>query len=88
MLYADMLRYCAQRGITKPASTTPQEFLHKIREGWSEAWPIVHSVTQLYARVRFGKAPLTTEEISTAENNVRQLRALRQSVRPAPRPSR
>ncbi len=87
MLYADMLRYCAQRGITKPASTTPQEFLHKIREGWSEAWPIVHSVTQLYARVRFGKAPLTSEEITTAENDVRQLRALRQSARPDPRPS-
>lgn len=87
VLYTDMVHYCAQQGIAKPASATPQEFLYKIRERWSEAWPIVDSVTQLYARVRFGRAPLTAEEITTAEHDVRQLRALSRSARPAPRRS-
>ncbi|MBA5869921.1 MAG: DUF4129 domain-containing protein, partial [Nitrospira sp. CR2.1] len=88
LLYTDMIHYCARQGITKPASATPQEFLHKIRERWSEAWPIIDSVTQLYARVRFGQAPLTVDEVTTAEHNVRRLRALRQSASPAPRLSR
>lgn len=88
MLYTDMVHCCAQQGIAKPASTTPQEFLHKIRERWSEAWPIAESVTQLYARVRFGQAPLSAAEITTAENDVRQLRALSRSAKPAPHASR
>lgn len=88
MLYTDMVHYCAQQGIAKPANTTPQEFLHKIRERWSEAWPMVDSVTQLYARVRFGQAPLTTEDITTAEHDLRHLRTLGRSAKPAPQPSR
>jgi len=86
-LYTDMVHSCARQGIVKPASNTPQEFLHEIRERWSEAWPIVESVTQLYARVRFGEAPLTAEEVTTAEHDVRRLRVLSRSVRAAPRSS-
>lgn len=87
-LYTDMVHCCAEQGIVKPASTTPREFLHHIRERWSEAWPMVDSVTRLYARVRFGEAALSAEEITTAENDLRRLRTLSRPAKPTPQPSR
>ncbi len=88
MLYTDMVQCCARRGIEKSATTTPQEFLHKIQERWGEAWPLVDSVTQLYTRVRFGEAPLTPKETAMAEHDVRCLRSFARSTKPAPHISR
>ncbi|MBS0169240.1 MAG: DUF3488 domain-containing protein [Nitrospira sp.] len=82
MLYTDMVQCCARQGLTKSASTTPQEFVHNIQERWSEAWPLVESVTQLYARVRFGEAELTAAEIASAEQDLHHLRSLARSAKP------
>lgn len=79
-LYTDMLRCCAQQGITKSASATSLEFLEQIRARWGEAGPLVDSVTQLYARARFGHATLTDEDLATAEAQLRTLRRLGRST--------
>ena len=75
-LYNAMLQCCAQQGITKPVSATSVEFLEQIRTRCGEAWPLVDSVTRLYAHVRFGQAALTEEARATAEAHVRALRLL------------
>ncbi len=85
-LYTTMLHYCAQHGIAKPASTTSVEFLEQIRARWSEAWPLVDSVTQLYARVRFGEAALTDADLATAQAQLRTLRLLERSTADSQQP--
>ncbi len=87
-LYTSLLQCCAQRGITKPASATPMEFLQQIQARWGEAWPIVDSVTRLYTHVRFGEAALTEEALATAEAQVRTLRLLGRSTADSQPPSR
>ena len=87
-LYTNMLRCCAQRGLTKPASTTSLEFLNHIQARWGEAWPFAHAVTQLYTRVRFGQAPLTDEDLVIAETQLRKLRLLRRSTTDLQQPPR
>lgn len=82
-LYSDMIAGLAQHGIVKAASATPLEFLRDVHEKWSEAWPSADALTQLYARVRFGQAPLTAEERSAAEHLLQRLRALGQSAPPS-----
>lgn len=79
-LYTTMLQCCAQKGITKPASATSVEFLEQIRTRWGEAWPLVDSVTRLYARVRFGEAALTEADLATAEVQLRTLRLLKRKT--------
>ncbi len=79
-LYTTMLHCCEERGIAKPASTTPREFLYQVRERWAEAWPAADALTQLYTRVRFGLAPLTAEDLATAEVQLRHLRTLERST--------
>jgi len=86
-LYSNMLQCCAQRGMTKSPSTTSLEFLTQIRAQWSEAGPIVDSLTQLYARVRFGHEPLTESELAEAESQLRTLRLLRRSIPDSQQPS-
>jgi len=73
--------------MTKSPSTTSLEFLTQIRAQWSEAGPIVDSLTQLYARVRFGHEPLTESELAEAESQLRTLRLLRRSIPDSQQPS-
>ncbi len=82
-LYSRMIACLAQHGIVKVASATPVEFLRHVHDKWSEAWPSAHALTQLYTRVRFGHAPLTVEERSTAENLLQRLHALGKSSPPS-----
>ena len=81
-LYSRMVACLAQHGIVKVASATSGELLRDVHEKWSEAWPSAHALTQLYTRVRFGHAPLTTEERITAENLLQRLHALGKSAPP------
>lgn len=87
-LYTNMLHCCAQQGLVKPASTTPLEFLRQVRERWVEAWPSAEALTHLYARVRFGQAPLTAEDIATAGAQLRRLRTLERSTTEPRQPPR
>lgn len=81
-LYTTMLHCLAHRGIEKAASTTPFELLRQVREQWFEAWPAADALTQLYTHVRFGQAPLTREDRTTAEDLLRRLRTLGRSTPP------
>lgn len=81
-LYAHMIDCCAQQGIVKPASATPREFLHHVREQWSEAWPSIDTLTHLYSQVRFGQVPLTAEDLAMAEGLLRTIRSLERSAHP------
>lgn len=81
-LYSHMIDCCAQQGIVKPASATPREFLHHVREQWSEAWPSIDALTHLYSQVRFGQAPLTAEDLAMAEGLLRTIRNLERSAHP------
>ncbi len=78
-LYSTMIDFFAQHGIVKPASATPLEFLRHVHEQWSEASPSADALTHLYAQVRFGQAPLTAEERTTAEGLLHTIRALERS---------
>jgi hypothetical protein len=81
-LYSRMIACLAQHGIVKAASATPVEFLRHVHEKWAEAWPSAHALTELYTRVRFGHAPLTAQERSTADNLLQSLHALGKSAPP------
>jgi transglutaminase-like putative cysteine protease len=83
-LYTHMIECFAQNGIMKQASATPLEFLHHVRAQWSEAWPSADILTHLYQRVRFGRAPLTAEELSAAKS---LLCRLQRSAPPSPKRS-
>jgi protein-glutamine gamma-glutamyltransferase len=76
-LYKQMIKRMADRGIKKPAGTTPLEFVHITRMRWSEANSAVASITELYCRARFGGMPLTDDEMQLAKVRLSQLTSLK-----------
>jgi protein-glutamine gamma-glutamyltransferase len=76
-LYKQMIKRVADRGIEKPAGTTPLEFVHVTRMRWSEANSAVASITELYCRARFGGLLLTDDELQLAKDRLRQLTSLK-----------
>ena len=75
-LYRRMLRQFERRGIHKPAAMPPLQFIRIIQEEWSTAGSAVASITELYCRARFGRVPLTKEELHRAQETFHQLRSL------------
>lgn len=75
-LYGRMVQHLAGEGIPKRTTTGPLEFVHLAQAKWNDANSAVASITELYCRTRFGQIPLTKEELSLAENHLRQLMAL------------
>jgi len=82
-LYRSMIERFAREGIVKSKSATPLEFLSQIHEQWPEAEHIASVLTHLYARVRFGQAPLTAEERSSAEMLLQTLHTLTRAANAA-----
>jgi hypothetical protein len=76
LLYEKMLRHLARNGMPKRAATPPLEFLRLIQQEWAEAGSAVAAITELYCRARFGHIPLTREELSLAQDNLRRLLTL------------
>jgi hypothetical protein len=75
-LYGRMVQHLVGKGIPKPTTTGPLEFVRTAQAKWSDANSAVASITELYCRTRFGQIPLTKEELSLAEDHLRQLMAL------------
>ncbi len=75
-LYGRMVRHLARKGIAKLTAMPPLEFVRLTQERWSNAGSAVASITELYCRARFGQIPPTREELSLAENHLRELMAL------------
>lgn len=80
-LYTDMILYLSSRGIQKPVNTGPLQFLDTIRTQWTDAFPPAATITELYCRGRFGKATLTSDEYTIAQNTLGQLTSLTREQR-------
>ncbi len=78
-LYGRMIRLLARKGITKLTATPPLEFVRFTQERWSDAGSAVAAITELYCRARFGQISPTREELSLAEDHLRDLTALDKS---------
>ncbi|MBM4126113.1 MAG: DUF3488 domain-containing protein [Nitrospira sp.] len=78
-LYRRTLRQLERRGLRKPAAMPPLQFIRIIQEEWSTASTAVACITELYCRARFGRVPLTTEELHHARETFKQLRSLSRS---------
>lgn len=78
-LYGHMIRYLARKGIAKLSAMPPLEFVRLTQERWSDAGSAVASITGLYCRARFGQIPPSRDELSLAEDHLRNLMALDRS---------
>jgi len=76
-MYGRMLRLLASRGVHKNPSATPLEFARFVTQAWSDSGQYVHPLTHLYCRVRFGKVPLSPEDLAQANQLLASLRAVR-----------
>jgi hypothetical protein len=74
-----MLRQLERRGIHKPAAMPPLQFIRLIQTQWSTGGTAVASITELYCRARFGRVPLTKEELHRAHETFHQLTSLGRS---------
>ncbi|MDF0675852.1 MAG: DUF3488 and transglutaminase-like domain-containing protein [Nitrospira sp.] len=72
-LYGRMISHLTRKGILKPTAMPPLEFARLTQERWSDAGSVVASITELYCRARFGRISPTREELSLAEDHLRQL---------------
>lgn len=75
-IYARTLQILRSRGYSKPAWSTPHEFLHSVGTEWKEAEPILSSLTQFYCRVRFGGAAFSLRELREADERLARLRSI------------
>ena len=75
-LYGRMIGHLARKGIAKLTATPPLEFVRLTQERWSNAGSAVASITEIYCRARFGQIHPTREELSLAENHLRDLMTL------------
>jgi transglutaminase-like putative cysteine protease len=76
-VYSRMLRVLETCGLGKAPGATPLEFSRLVSREWDEAARFVGPLTDLYCRVRFGKAPLSPEELRRAQDFLMSLRAMR-----------
>jgi hypothetical protein len=70
-----MLRLLEARGFRKAPGATPLEFARVVAREWTAVARVVESLTDLYCRVRFGQAPLSSEDLQSAESLLTALRA-------------
>lgn len=75
-LYQRMLRVLEGRGVRKPPSTTPREFVREVERGWQAAGPLVSDITACYCRGRFGERRLSSEELAHVTEQITRLRQL------------
>ncbi len=76
-LYRRMRTYLGGQGLSKSAAIAPLELVRITQGQWNEAHAAVASITELYCRTRFGRIPLTPEDMKHAEDQLRGLLELR-----------
>jgi transglutaminase-like putative cysteine protease len=79
--YGQLLSVTAARGFQKPLSHTPMEFARHVEQHWAEGSPYIRQLTQLYCRVRFGRTPVTQEDLQAAAALLRELGDMSKSAR-------
>jgi hypothetical protein len=75
-VYVRTLQILRTRGYSKPAWSTPHEFLHSVGAEWKEAEPIIASLTEFYCRVRFGGTAFSLRDLREADEWLARLRSL------------
>ena len=75
-LYRRMIDHLARRGVARPLTMAPLEFIGFAQVRWKEAGFLVTTITEFYCRSRFGHRRLTDEELHTAEDCFQRLIAL------------
>jgi transglutaminase-like putative cysteine protease len=78
-VYNRMVDLLAAYGLTKAPSAAPIEFAKQVRRERNDAGSQVEALTQFYCRVRFGKTPLTREDLAWADQLLAQLRIVLRS---------
>ncbi len=78
-VYNRMVNLLAAYGLRKAPSATPIEFAKRVRRERNDAGSLVEALTQFYCRVRFGKTPLTLEDLARADQLLAQLRTVLRS---------
>ena len=71
-----MLDMLESQGLAKPYHSAPVEFAGMVSGRWADAADIVNPLTKLYCRARFGAAPLTTDDVRSANSLLLRLRTL------------
>jgi protein-glutamine gamma-glutamyltransferase len=75
--YRRMRAYLSEQGLSRSTALAPLELVEITRSRWREAHSTVASITEFYCRTRFGRIPLTQEEMKCAEDHLRRLLELR-----------
>jgi hypothetical protein len=75
--YQDLQRVLKRRGFERTPATTPREFTQQVATAMEDMRAALEELTDVFYRVRFGRAPLEPQE-------ERRLRAIIESVRSAP----
>ena len=75
-IYGQMTDCLTARSIRKSAHETPAEFVRHVEREWAAGSSCVRKLTDLYCRVRFGQHPLTSEDVSVAQQLLCQLQDL------------
>jgi transglutaminase-like putative cysteine protease len=78
-LYSRMLRIVERHGVSKPPTATASEFARLVEREWKAAGPMVADVTALYHQGRFGRAPLTQDDLSRVTEQLGRLQSLSHS---------
>lgn len=76
-LYRRMVRHLAQHGVAPQVSLPPLELTRLTQRIWSEAGTAVGLITEYYCRARFGRHPLTKDDLRTAEESLEYLMKLK-----------
>jgi transglutaminase-like putative cysteine protease len=74
-VYSRMLQFLRSCGLQKASGMTPFEFADRIAREWTAASQCVRPITELYCRVRFGKFPLSPDDLARAQKLLADLRA-------------
>ncbi len=80
-IYEKAIKQAARYGMVKTSSTTPMEFLRRIKSQWAQAGDTMATLTDLYCRGRYGQVSLTKEDLARARESLRQLTLLDPPVR-------
>jgi hypothetical protein len=75
-----MLRIVERHGVSKPPAATASEFARLVEREWKAAGPMVADVTALYHQGRFGRAPLTQDDLSRVTEQLGRLQSLTHSA--------
>ncbi len=80
-IYASLLALSADLGVSRPVSTTPIEFLHRLDRLFPSLTEELRGITNAYVRVRYGELPESLEQIEKIEADWHRVRTIGEQLR-------